>query len=96
MRALSFEPRDRDTMSKNENEGPIGTQPWKYAGKHRLGRRETSETPPTSGARLRRIAMIIGFTAAAAAIIAFVVIVLTFGQPTQRGHTHSLPHTTTN
>ncbi len=80
---------------ENENEAPIGTQPWKYAGKHRLGRRETSETPATSGVRLRRVALIIGFTAAAAAIIAFVVTVLTFGQPSQRGHTRSLPHTTT-
>jgi hypothetical protein len=42
------------------------------------------------------IALIIGFAAAAAAIIAFVVTVLTFGQPSQRGHTRSLPHTTTN
>jgi hypothetical protein len=40
--------------------------------------------------------LIIGFTAAAAAIIAFVVTVLTFGQLTQRGHTRSLPHTTTD
>jgi hypothetical protein len=96
LRISSFEPRDHDVMSKNENEGPIGTQPWKYAGKHRLGRRETSDTPPTSGARVRKIALIIGFTAAAAAIIAFVVTVLTFGQPTQHGHTRSLPHTTTN
>jgi hypothetical protein len=45
---------------------------------------------------LRKVALIIGFTAAAAAIIAFTVIVMTFGQPTQRGHTRSLPHTTTN
>jgi hypothetical protein len=45
---------------------------------------------------LHKIALIIGFTAAAAAIIAFTVTVLIFGQPSERGHTRSLPHTTTN
>jgi hypothetical protein len=45
---------------------------------------------------LRTIALIIGFTAGAAAIVAFVVTVLSFGQPTHRGHTRSLPHATTN
>ncbi len=49
-----------------------------------------------AGARLRKIALIIGLGAMAAAIIAFIVTVLTFGEPTQRGHTRSLPHTTTN
>ena len=77
-------------------EGPIATQPWKYAGKHRLARLSASDTPSTSGARLRTVALIIGFTAAAVAMIAFVTTVLIFGQPSQRGHTRSLPHTTTN
>jgi hypothetical protein len=48
------------------------------------------------GARARTVALIVGGTAAAAAIIAFLVTVLNFGQPSERGHTRSAPHTTTN
>ena len=88
-------PRPRHAAKATE--GPIPTQPWKYAGKHRLARRYPDDVSPTSsGARLRTVALIIGFAAAALAIVGFITILLIFGQPTQRGHTRSLPHTTTN
>ncbi|MBV9135935.1 MAG: hypothetical protein JO357_02650 [Hyphomicrobiales bacterium] len=45
---------------------------------------------------MRTVALIIGLTAGGAATVAFLVTLLTFGQPSQRGHTRSLPHTTTN
>ncbi|MBV9739834.1 MAG: hypothetical protein JOZ30_09355 [Hyphomicrobiales bacterium] len=61
-----------------------------------MARRQPDDVPTSSGTRLRTVALIIGIAAAALAIVAFISTLLIFGQPSQRGHTRSLPHTTTN
>ena len=96
--AVNTRRTSRAAASKGEvgTEAHIGNQSWKYAGKHRVGRRAPSGTTAMPGARARTVALIVGGTAAAAAIIAFLVTVLNFGQPSERGHTRSAPHTTTN